>query len=129
MEFPVEKSQFDSGHFFAKFDALCCSPRCFPGHEMFVRAQFVNPQLLGSWLFLWRAPPRFAGSIPTCYCLPVYHLARMPYRPQKLKKSESKLGEMNKHQFRANQHSDLRHREMSTRSTLSRLRNRKSDLK
>jgi hypothetical protein len=53
----------------------------------------------------------------------------MPYRPQKLKKSEPKPGEPKKHQFRADQHSDLRHREMTTRSTLSRLRNRKSDLK
>jgi hypothetical protein len=53
----------------------------------------------------------------------------MPYRPQKRKKSEPKAGELKKHQFRADQHSDLRHREMTTRSTLSRLRNRKSDLK
>jgi hypothetical protein len=53
----------------------------------------------------------------------------MPYRPQKLKKSEPKSGEAKKHQIRADQYSDLRHREMTTRSTLSRLRNRKSDLK
>jgi len=59
----------------------------------------------------------------------VYHVARMPYRPQKLKKSEPKPGELKSHQFRADQRSDQRRREMSTRSTLSRLRNRKSDLK
>jgi len=53
----------------------------------------------------------------------------MPYRPQKLKKSEPKPGELKSHQFRADQRSDQRRREMSTRSTLSRLRNRKSDLK
>ena len=53
----------------------------------------------------------------------------MPYRPPKRKKSEPKPEELNKHQLRADQHSDLRHREMATRSTLSRLRNRKSDLK
>jgi hypothetical protein len=76
-----------------------------------------------------RVPPGFVGSVPTCYCLPVYHLACMPYRPQKLKKPEPKPGELKEHQFRADQHSDLRRREMTTRSTLSRLRNRKSDLK
>jgi hypothetical protein len=53
----------------------------------------------------------------------------MPYRPQKLKNSEPKPGELKSHQFRADQRSDQRRREMSTRSTLSRLRNRKSDLK
>jgi len=73
--------------------------------------------------------PRFSGSVPTCYCLPVYHVARMPYRLKKLKKSEPKPGELKSHQFRADQRSDQRRREMSTRSTLSRLRNRKSDLK
>jgi hypothetical protein len=53
----------------------------------------------------------------------------MPDRPQKLKKSEPKPGELKKHPFPADQHSDLRRREMTTRSTLSRLRNRKSALK
>jgi hypothetical protein len=53
----------------------------------------------------------------------------MPYRPQKSKKSEPKAGELKKHQPWANQQSDLRHREMATRSALSRLRNRKSALK
>lgn len=53
----------------------------------------------------------------------------MPNRPQKLKKSEPEPGELKKHQFRVDQHLDLRHQEMTTLSTLSRLRNRKSDLK
>jgi hypothetical protein len=53
----------------------------------------------------------------------------MPYRPQKLKKSEPKPGEPKKHQFPADQLSDLRRREMTTRSALSRLRNRKSPLR
>jgi hypothetical protein len=53
----------------------------------------------------------------------------MPYRPQRSKKSEPKPGEPKSRQFRADQLSDQRRREMSTRSTLSRLRNRKSDLK
>jgi hypothetical protein len=53
----------------------------------------------------------------------------MPYRPQKRKKFEPKAGELKKHQFQADQQSDLRHREMAARSALSRLRNRKSALK
>jgi hypothetical protein len=97
---------------------------------MFVHAQIVNPHSFSvhGFSYVW-VPPRFVGSVPTCYCLPVYHLACMPYRPQKLRKSESKAGELKKDQFRADQHSDLRHREMTTRSTLSRLRNRRSALK
>jgi hypothetical protein len=53
----------------------------------------------------------------------------MPYHPQKAKKSDAKPGELENRQSRANQLSDQRRREMATRSTLSRLRNRKSDLK
>jgi hypothetical protein len=53
----------------------------------------------------------------------------MPYRPQRSKKPESKPGELGNQQSRANQIADQRRREMATRSTLSRLRNRKSDLK
>jgi hypothetical protein len=53
----------------------------------------------------------------------------MPYRPKKSKKSHPKPGELESGQFRANQFADQRRREMATRSTLSRLRNRKSDLK
>jgi len=53
----------------------------------------------------------------------------MPDRPQKPKKPEPKLGGLKEHQFRSDQRTDQRHRDMTTRSTLSRLRNRKSDLK
>jgi hypothetical protein len=53
----------------------------------------------------------------------------MPYRPRKSKKSEPKSGELRNPQSHADQPSDLRRRDMITRSTLSRLRNRKSDLK
>ena len=53
----------------------------------------------------------------------------MPYRPRRSKKPEPKPGELESQQSRANQISDQRRREMATRSTLSRLRNRKSDLK
>jgi hypothetical protein len=53
----------------------------------------------------------------------------MPNRPSPVKKSETKPGELENRQFRANQLSDQRRRELATRSTLSRLRNRKSDLK
>jgi hypothetical protein len=53
----------------------------------------------------------------------------MPYRPRRAKKNEPKPGELEDRQFRANQMADQRRREMATRSTLARLRNRKSDLK
>jgi hypothetical protein len=53
----------------------------------------------------------------------------MPYRPKRSKKTEPNPGEAGFDQVRANQFSDQRRRDMATRSTLSRLRNRKSDLK
>jgi hypothetical protein len=53
----------------------------------------------------------------------------MPYRPRRSKKSESKPGELENRQFRSDQLSDQRRQAMVTRSTLARLRNRKSDLK
>jgi hypothetical protein len=53
----------------------------------------------------------------------------MPYRPRKSKKANPKPGALESVPFRADQFSDLRRRDMNTRSTLSRLRNRKSDLK
>jgi hypothetical protein len=53
----------------------------------------------------------------------------MPYRPPRPKKPELKPGELENRQFHSNQQADQRRREMATRSTLSRLRNRKSDLK
>ncbi|MEY2429185.1 MAG: hypothetical protein QOJ40_2070 [Verrucomicrobiota bacterium] len=53
----------------------------------------------------------------------------MPHRPRKSKKSELKPGEPGTGQFRANPFEEQRRRDMATRSTLARLRNRKSDLK
>ena len=53
----------------------------------------------------------------------------MPYRPKKSKKSNAKPGELGSDPFRANQIAEQRRRDSATRSTLSRLRNRKSDLK
>jgi hypothetical protein len=53
----------------------------------------------------------------------------MPYRPKKSKKLELKPGERGFDQSRANQFEDRRRMDMATRSTLSRLRNRKSELK
>jgi hypothetical protein len=53
----------------------------------------------------------------------------MTNRPQQSKKPEPKPGEAENRAFRANQLQEQRRREMATRSTLSRLRNRKSDLK
>jgi hypothetical protein len=48
---------------------------------------------------------------------------------QQSKKPEFKPGDLERRQLRANQLAEQRRREMATRSTLSRLRNRKSDLK
>ena len=45
------------------------------------------------------------------------------------KKSEPKAADQANRQFQADQRSEHRRREMATRSTLSRLRNRKSPLK
>jgi len=53
----------------------------------------------------------------------------MPYRPKRSKKPEPNPGELGFDQVRASLFSDQRRRDMATRSTLSRLRNRKSALK
>jgi hypothetical protein len=53
----------------------------------------------------------------------------MPYRPRRAKKPETKPGDPSSQQFQANQAAEQRRRDNATRSTLSRLRNRKSDLK
>jgi hypothetical protein len=53
----------------------------------------------------------------------------MPHRPTKSQKTKPKPGALEISQVRANQFSDRRRRDINTRSTLSRLRNRKSDLK
>jgi hypothetical protein len=53
----------------------------------------------------------------------------MPYRPKKAKKNEPKPGELGNDLFRATQFLEQRRRNLATRSTLSRLRNRKSALK
>jgi hypothetical protein len=52
----------------------------------------------------------------------------MPYRPRKSKKPDAKAG-AGKSQSRDYQFLDQRRRDFATRSTLSRLRNRKSDIK
>jgi hypothetical protein len=76
-----------------------------------------------SWLLILAIRFLLACSSPSC------DLARMPYRPKRSKKSELKPGEQANQQSFARQLADQRHRENSTRSILSRLRNRKSDLK
>jgi hypothetical protein len=53
----------------------------------------------------------------------------MPHRPPRKKKSQSKPGELENRILRATQLADQRHQANATHSTLSRLRNRKSDLK
>jgi hypothetical protein len=53
----------------------------------------------------------------------------MPYRPKRAKKTEPKMGELENGLRRASQFSEQRRRDQATRSTLSRLRNRKSALK
>jgi hypothetical protein len=59
----------------------------------------------------------------------VCYLAGMPYRPKRTKESEPKMAGLENDLFRASQSSGRRRRELATRSTLSRLRNRKSALK
>jgi hypothetical protein len=53
----------------------------------------------------------------------------MPYRPPRSKKPKLAQGALENLQSHSYQVADQRRREMATRSTLSRLRNRKSDLK
>jgi len=52
----------------------------------------------------------------------------MPHRAPR-KKNQPKPEELDRYQARSNQLAEQRRRDMATRSTLSRLRNRKSDLK
>lgn len=53
----------------------------------------------------------------------------MPNSPKEAKKPEAKAGDLKNDLWRANQFSERRRRDLATRSTLNRLRNRKSDLK
>jgi hypothetical protein len=53
----------------------------------------------------------------------------MPHRPPRTKKNQPKTGELESRQFQSNQFANQRRQDMATRSTLARLRNRKSDLK
>jgi len=53
----------------------------------------------------------------------------MPYRPKKPRSAEPKMGGLENDLFRAAQSTERRRRDLATRSTLSRLRNRKSALK
>jgi hypothetical protein len=53
----------------------------------------------------------------------------MPYRPKKSKKNQAKAGELPSGPARDFQFFDQRRRDADTRSTLARLRNRKSDIK
>ena len=69
--------------------------------------------------------PKFPLACPRLWC----HPAPMPYRPKRSKKPDAKPGEPGFNQVNANQFADRHRRDMATRSTLSRLRNRKSDLK
>jgi hypothetical protein len=57
------------------------------------------------------------------------HSVVMPYRPKKTKKPEAKPGELGKNQSGDFQFLDQRRRDFTTRNTLARLRNRKSDIK
>jgi hypothetical protein len=58
-----------------------------------------------------------------------WHLAFMPHHPPHKKKPQPQPGELENRQFRSAQLHDQRRQQMATRSTLARLRNRKSDLK
>jgi hypothetical protein len=54
---------------------------------------------------------------------------RMPHRPPRSKKAQLKPGDPDHRQSRLAELSAQRRRDMAARSTLSRLRNRKSELK
>ncbi|HWC58394.1 MAG TPA: hypothetical protein VHC44_01775 [Verrucomicrobiae bacterium] len=58
----------------------------------------------------------------------IVHGWGMPYRPRK-KKPQAKPGEPGSAQSRDYQFLDQRRRDFTTRNTLARLRNRKSDIK
>jgi hypothetical protein len=58
-----------------------------------------------------------------------WHLHLMPHRPPRTKKPRPASGESENRQFRSAQLANQRRQELAARSTLSRLRNRKSDLK
>jgi len=53
----------------------------------------------------------------------------MPYRPKRSKKPQAKPGEPGSAQSRDNQFQELRRHDFTSRNILSRLRNRKSDIK
>jgi hypothetical protein len=72
-----------------------------------------------------RATKKFPLACARRWC----HSAPMPYRPKRSKKPEARPEEPGFNQVAADQFADRRRRDMATRSTLSRLRNRKSDLK
>jgi len=57
------------------------------------------------------------------------HSVVMPYRPKRAKKPEAKPGEPGSDKSRDFQFLDQRRRDFTTRNTLQRLRNRKSDIK
>jgi hypothetical protein len=57
------------------------------------------------------------------------HSVAVPYRPKKSKKPQAKPGEPGSAQSHDYQFFDQRRRDFTTRNTLSRLRNRKSDIK
>ena len=57
------------------------------------------------------------------------HSVVMPYRPKRAKKPEAKPGEPGSDKSREFQFLDQRRRDFTTRNTLQRLRNRKSDIK
>jgi hypothetical protein len=77
--------------------------------------------------------PRHIGQIQVRLAVSVailsfsMHSVDMPYRPKK-KKPQVKTGEAG-NQSRDYQFLDQRHRDFTTRNTLARLRNRKSDIK
>ena len=53
----------------------------------------------------------------------------MPYRPKKTKKPEAKTGDLESSRIHGDRLAEQRRQNLAARSTLSRLRNRKSDLK
>jgi hypothetical protein len=71
----------------------------------------------------------FRTVVSVAILAPSVHSVVMPYRPRKSKKPDAKGGVAGSSQSRDHQFLDQRRRDFTTRNTLARLRNRKSDLK
>jgi hypothetical protein len=79
----------------------------------------------------WRSQRWSQWQLLLAFLAAMWHCSLMPYRPRNSSKikPDGKASGLESNQARAYQYSEQRRRDAATRSTLSRLRNRKSDLK